>query len=241
MIKPPPAGSLLSQAESVVGIGKKYGADEVEVVVSDGREFSVDVRQGEIENLIEAGSRFLSFRLIKDKKTAHATTSDLQGETIERLVKNAVVRAELGNSDEFAGLPVPSTEKIDVAWLRLFDPEVAELQADAKIALAGETERVALADKRITNSYGASFITNEVSAALASSNGFAGSYDQTFCSLSCRSSGRGDRRKVEDYWFPWTVFSRTWNRRRQWQEACRANGAPASPPEDKHPNGAGHL
>lgn len=200
MIETPVADSLLGMAERIIILGKKFGADEVEAAASDGREFSVDVRQGRVETLVEAGSRFLGFRVIKDQKTAHATTSDLQEQTIERLVRNAVVRAELGSRDECAGLPPLSTEKVDVPSLLLFDPEVAQLQTAAKIALATETERVALEDRRITNSHGSSFITNEVTTVLASSNGFAGSYDQTFCSLSVGLQAGGTDEKVEDYW-----------------------------------------
>jgi len=194
------AGSLIELAERIVGLGRQMGADEVEAAASDGREFSVDVRFGNVENLVEAGSRYLSFRIIKDKKTAHGTSSDLQDETLERLVRNAVDRAALGSRDECAGLPPLSPDRIDIASLRLYDPRVAELQASQKIRLAKETERIALEDKRITNSHGASFITNEVTAVLASSNGFVGSYDQTFCSLSVGLQAGETDEKVEDYW-----------------------------------------
>jgi PmbA protein len=200
MTKPATAPALLGLAESIVGLGRKCGADEVEATVSDGREFSVDIRKGNIENLVEAGSRYLSFRVIKDKKTAHATSSDLKDETLHRLVKNAVRRAALGSRDDCAGLPSLSSVEIDIPSLRLFDPEVAELQTSRKIGLALETERIALGDKRITNSHGASFITNEVTTVLASSNGFSGSYDQTFCSLSVGLQAGETDERVEDYW-----------------------------------------
>ena len=200
MTETPRADSLLGLAERIVSLGKECGADEVEATVSDGREFSVDVRQGQIENLVEAGSRFLSFRVIKDQKTAHATSSDLQDETVQRLIRNAVIRAALGGRDECAGLPLLSSDKVDIPSLRLFDPEVPKLEAAPKIRLALETERIALEDKRITNSHGASFITNEVTTVLAGSNGFLGSYDQTFCSLSVGLQAGETDDRVEDYW-----------------------------------------
>jgi PmbA protein len=200
MTETPRADSLLGLAERIVRFGKECGADEVEATVSDGREFSVDVRQGNVENLVEAGSRYLSFRVIKDRKTAHATSSDLQDQTVQRLVRNAVSRAALGSRDECAGLPPLSSEKVDIPSLRLFDPEVPMLPAAQKIRLAMETERIALEDKRITNSHGASFITNEVTTVLASSNGFVGSYDQTFCSLSVGLQAGETDEKVEDCW-----------------------------------------
>jgi PmbA protein len=200
MTEKPKSASLLELAERIVRLGKESGADEVEATVSDGREFSVDVRQGQVENLVEAGSRALSFRVIKDRKTAYATSSDLKPETVRRLVRNAVSRAALGSRDECAGLPPLSSDNADISSLCLNDPEVEELETARKIKLAMETERIALEDRRITNSHGASFITNEVTTVLAGSNGFLGSYDQTFCSLSVGLQAGETDEKVEDYW-----------------------------------------
>jgi PmbA protein len=191
---------LTDLAEMIVRTGMAGGADEVEAIVNEGREFSVDVRRGQIENLVEAGSRVISLRVIKDKKTAYAATSDLKPETIQRLVGNAVRRAELGNADESAGLPPLSSERVDVQALRLFDPDVPGLEPARKIRLALETERIALEDKRITNSHGASFVSHEVTTVLASSNGFSGAYDQTFCSLSVGLQAGDTDQRVEDDW-----------------------------------------
>lgn len=196
-----PSGRYLADlAEMIVHSGLARDADEVEATVSDGREFSVDVRRGQVENLVEAGSRVVSFRLIKDKKTAHAATSDLSPETIKRLVENAVRRAEIGSADEAAGLPPLAAERADIPSLRLYDPEVSRLEPARKIRLALETERIALEDKRITNSHGASFTSHVVTSVLASSNGFRGAYDQTFCSLSVGLQAGDTDGRVEDDW-----------------------------------------
>ena len=69
-------------AEKMVAFARSQGADEVEVSIMDGMEFSVDVRLGKVENLVEAGSRYLGLRVIKDSKTAYATSSDLNSETL---------------------------------------------------------------------------------------------------------------------------------------------------------------
>jgi PmbA protein len=185
----------------MVLIGRACGADEIEVGVGDGTEFSVDVRLGEIENLVEAGSRSMGLRVIKDKKTAYASSSDLDDETLKRLIRNAVMRAALSNRDEFAGLPSLSKRKVDAAALSLFDPEIGGLDSKTKIGLALETERIALADKRITNSHGASFVTNEGTSVLASSNGFLGRFQKTYCSLSVGLQAGATDDRVEDFWF----------------------------------------
>ena len=192
---------LLRLAENLVVFGKRHGADEVEIAIADGSEFSVDVRLGKIENLVEAGSRYLSLRVIKDKRTTFATSSDLAKETLEILLKKAIKRAELSSPDEFSRLPPLSPKKIDISPLMLFDPEISELDSKKKISLALETEKIALQDKRITNSHGASFTSSEIKLILANSNGFLGQYDETHCSLSVGlQAGKTDNR-VEDHWF----------------------------------------
>ncbi|MDH4197177.1 MAG: hypothetical protein OEW05_07220, partial [Candidatus Aminicenantes bacterium] len=181
--------------ERLLELGRRAGADEVEVSVGEGTEFNVDVRLGRVENLVEAGSRVLGLRVIKDKRTAFASSSDLRWPTLARLVRNAVRRAELASRDEFAGLAPLSAERVDPFALNLYDPEIRMLDAAAKLRLAFETERMARADKRITNSHGASFVTNELWTMLANSNGFRGEYEQTYCGLgvSLQAGGTDDR------------------------------------------------
>lgn len=199
----PAAGrdELLGLAERLVRYGRICGADEIEVGIGDGTEFSVDVRLGEIENLVEAGSRSLGLRLIKDKKTAFASSSDLDEETLKYLIRNAVRRAELSSRDDYSGLPALSKTNVDAATLSIYDPEIERLDSPTKIKLALETERIALADKRIINSYGASFVTNTGSSVLASSNGFLGRFAKSYCSLSVGLQAGSTDAMVEDFWF----------------------------------------
>jgi PmbA protein len=187
-------------AERLVAWGKADGADEIEVSVIEGREFSVDVRRGRIESLVEAGSRVLGLRVIKDKRTAVASSSDLEPGTLRRLVRNAVRRAELAEPDEFAGLAPLTPSTVNAAALRLYDPEVPALDPKTMIGLALETERIALADKRITNSYGASFSSDDAAIFLANSNGFSGGFGGTYCGLGVGLQAGGTNDRVEDSW-----------------------------------------
>lgn len=192
---------LFKLAEDLVNFGKNQGADEIEVSILDGYEFSVDVRFGKIENLVEAGSKALGMRVIKDKKTAFSSSSDLSRNTLEHLVKNAIKRAALASPDEFSGLPSPSSRHTDILSLILFDATIPKLSSKKKIALAIETERIALDDKRITNSHGASLETKEIKTVFANSNGFLQEYDQTVCGLSLGLQAGDTDNRVEDYWF----------------------------------------
>ncbi|MCJ7586978.1 MAG: TldD/PmbA family protein [Candidatus Aminicenantes bacterium] len=187
-------------AERLIKLGKACGADEVEVHVGRGTEFHVDVRLGAVENLVEAGSRSVGFRVIKDRRTASAGSSDLSWPVLERLMKNAVARALLASSDDCAGLPPHSRFKVEASTLGLYDPEVPLLSSRAKIDLALETERIALSDKRITNSHGASFSAHHGGIILANSNGFRGEYEQTYCSLGIGLQAGATDDLAEDGW-----------------------------------------
>ncbi len=195
-------------AERLVAWGKADGADEIEVSVVEGREFNVDVRRGRIENLVEAGSRVLGLRVIKDKRTASASSSDLGPGTLRRLVRNAVRRAELAEPDPFAGLAPLTPSTVDAATLRLHDPGVPALDPKTMIGLALETERIALADRRITNSYGASFSSDDAAVFLANSNGFSGGYAGTYCGLGVGLQAGRTNDLVEDSWYTSKRFFR---------------------------------
>jgi len=199
---------LRDTAEMLIASALKAAADEVEVVIENSNEFQVEVRKRKIEHLEEAGTRAVRIRVIKDKKTAHAFSSDLSPLTLRRLVKNAVRRAKLATPDEFSGLAPISETRIDPSGLELYDPEVSQVDAKTKIRLALETERLALRDKRITNSYGADFSSNEARIVITNSNGFAGEYQQTCCSLSLGLQAGDTDNRVEDYWMSSKRFFR---------------------------------
>jgi len=192
---------LETLAQDLVDFGLRCGAEEVEVAVGHGYEFAVEVRLGSIEKLTEAGSKGLSARVIKEKKTASFSSEDLDRDTLERLVRDAVRRADLANPDEYAGLPEEAEGCVDDASLQLYDPEIAGLSSRKKIDLALQTERIALKDERIVNSHGAVCGTNEGWSLLVNSKGFRGHYASTSCYLGIGLQAGETDTMVEDYWY----------------------------------------
>jgi len=193
--------NLLKLAENTVAYGRKKGANQIEVLISEGNEFSVDVREGNIERLVEAASKELSLKVIVDQKTASASSSDLSEDTLRRLVENAVERARLASADPNSILP----EKVDVTTdgikLRLFDPKIPELTPEYKILAAKQTEKICLADPRVRKSYGASFGSTVGGVHLVNSNGFSGSYSRSGCSCGVYlQAGEGDN-LIDEGWF----------------------------------------
>jgi len=184
---------LLNLAEDLVSYGRKKGADQVEISIGENSGFSVDVLNGEIEKLAEAGTKALGLKVIKGMRVATASSSDFSDEALKTLIDNAIKRAEVSSVDEFSALPENETIKVNVEKLKLFDSAVVKLSPEKKIETAKEIEKICLNDKRVRKSYGASCSTNVGASYLANSNGFSAWYPYTSCSSGVYlQSGSGD-------------------------------------------------
>ncbi|MBC8183537.1 TldD/PmbA family protein [candidate division KSB1 bacterium] len=195
--------NIVELAESLVEYTTKKGADEVEVHIGQGWGFSVDVRNGEIEKLEEAGDKQIFIRLIKDKKTAIVDSSDFNKDTLYHLIINAIKRAEFSSPDPYAGLPEfdKSIEMADWKKLNIYDPSMDELSPEKKIEFAREIEKICLADQRISNSYGATFYDSSSETILVNSYGFCGTYKRTSCGAGVHLQAGGINNKVEAGWY----------------------------------------
>lgn len=194
-------GDLRLTAARLVDKALAAGAEEAEVHVTEGTEFTVDVRLGRIENLIQAGSRSLGLRVFLDRRAAHASSSDLSEDVLDGLVRRAVDRVRLAGSDPFSGLPESLEEPPDSDALGIFDPDLSSVEPRTKIETALLTERLALEDRRITNSHGSSLGTNASTVILANSKGFLRDFHLTHCSLSVGLQAGETDDRVEDFWF----------------------------------------
>lgn len=189
-------------AQDAIRQALKRGATDAECTISEGQEFSANVRLGQVETLKEAGSRGAGLRVLIRKRMGSSYTSDLSSEGIQKMVASAVDLAGLTTEDPHAGLPEASELGSLSVDLKLFSDTVAGLPADQKIEAAKRAEAAALAfDPRITNSEGGSFDSNIGGRVFANSRGFAGAYRSTYCSLSAVPVATLDGEMERDYWF----------------------------------------
>ncbi|HVQ29963.1 MAG TPA: TldD/PmbA family protein, partial [Vicinamibacteria bacterium] len=165
----------------------------------------VTVRKGEVETLTDAGSRGLGLRVFVGRRTANVHTSDLSGPALGALVAQAVELARATGEDDAAGLPdeCPPLEPLD---LDLFDPALAALPTEDRIALARRAEEAATAAPGITNSFGASYGSGETLLVLANTRGFSGSYRRTSVSLSTVPVAERDGAMERDQWYTAASF-----------------------------------
>jgi len=199
----PTAGNHLAEmAQDVVRKALAAGATDAECTISEGEEFSSNVRMREVENIKEAGSRGAGVRVLKGKRAGSSYTSDLSRDGLELMVKSAIELAELTTEDPFAGLPDPEDLGTIPDDLKLFLPSVADLDPGLKIETARRAECAALDyDPRIGNSDGASFDNYVGRHVFANSRGFQGEYRSSYCSLSVSPVAREGDSMERDYWY----------------------------------------
>ena len=196
----PKTNDRMGLAQSLVAYGRKQGASEVEVSIQEGLESRVSVLDQNIDQLTESVFKGLNLRVFVDGKAASASSSDFTPETLERLVDNAVARARLGGQDPFGGLPEAEPVRARVEDLKIFDPAVAEVPPEKRIAIAKSMEAVGLKDPRIKKSTGASCNSFNWNATLANSKGFAGAYRRSLVNCGVGFQGGEGTNLFEDYW-----------------------------------------
>ena len=188
-------------AAQTVRLALDRGAADAECTISEGNEFSVNVRMREVESLKQAGSRGAGLRILKGKRTGSAHTSDLSPEGIRQMVNAAIELASITGEDPHAGLPDDAEFGQISSDLQLYCADVEHLETAFKIGLAREAEASALAaDPRITNSEGGSFDSRVGRRVFANSRGFAGEYRTSYCSLSAVPVAREGESMERDYW-----------------------------------------
>jgi PmbA protein len=163
----------------------KDGASDAEAVVSEGDEFSVNVRMGQVETLKDSGSRGLGLRVFLGTRSASTSTSDLTPEGIRQLVDGALALVKVTEEDPFTGLAERGEFGSLAGDLHLYDDDVYSLSGTERIEWARRAEAAAqAADPRITNSDGGSFDAATGRTVLANSRGFLGGYRTSYAGIS---------------------------------------------------------
>ena len=193
---------LKSLAAEVVSRALDAGATDAEAGVSEGDEFSVTVRMGEVETLLESGARGLGLRVYVGQRSASASTSDLTPDGIAQLVSGAMALAQVTEEDPFAGLADTADFGQLETDLHLYFEDVYSLPGTERIERARRAEAAALAfDKRITNSQGGSFNAATGRRILANSRGFLGDYRTSYCGISAAPLASDETGAMQrDFW-----------------------------------------
>lgn len=179
---------------------RKLGATESEVGISVDTGLSVTARLGEVETLEYQRDRGMGITVYRGKRKGSASTGDLRPQAIRETVAKAFSIAGFTAEDECAGLPDPEDLARDIPDLDLSHPWSIEPDAARDLAVACEAAALG-ADKRITNSEGATLSTHQGLRVFGNSLGFIGGFPSSMHSLSCVVVAQDDAEMQRDYWY----------------------------------------
>jgi PmbA protein len=180
----------------------RRGATAADAFVVEEQSFSAQVRLGQVDTVKHAREQHMALRVFVGKSVAAASTSDLSGEAMSRLVDEAVSLARVTSPDEMAGLPEAGELASQVPDLDLSDPHGHDVAPEEKIELARRCEAAALAaDARVTNSEGGDFADRRARYAYATSHGFSGEYRTSSFSLAVSPVASQNGEMQRDSWY----------------------------------------
>ncbi len=195
--------SKLDLLERLLAAAKSAGADAADAVMVGGSSLAVQRRLGQTEQLERSESQDLGLRVFVGRRSAMVSSSVIDPAGFARLAEQAVAMARVVPEDPFADLE-PCHAPDPAGPLDLVDP--AEPDAQALLARAAAAEEAALAVPGITNSEGAEAGYGRAEIALATSNGFAGTYSRTSHSVSATALAGSGTFMQRDYDYSTAVF-----------------------------------
>ena len=191
-------------ALDVVKAMQAAGATDAYCSISESMDTSVSVSGGHYDGIELNRSRDIYVMALVGNKSSSMSGNDLSADGIAKLVKQVVSAAQEANEDPYTGLPKPSDYAKNVADMNLVDanpPSYEKLKE-----LAENMSSAAYGDKAIVAvESSASYQLSQVN--IATSNGFAGSYQKSYSSMVTSATAEEVDRKAKDYAYKTVVHS----------------------------------
>jgi PmbA protein len=192
--------ALQALARDALDYARGRGASAAEIEVSEGRGQTVTVRRGEVETIEYNRDKGVGVTTYIGQQRGHASTSDFSPKALRDTVDAALSIARFTAPDDCAGLADPDLLARDFPDLQLWHSW--ELPVERAIELATECEDAGFAaDKRISNSEGASVSTQESHFVYGNTHGFLAGYPVSRHSLYCSLiAGEGEGMQRDDWY-----------------------------------------
>lgn len=194
------SAELMDLCAWVLQSARQKGASAAEADLSESLGQNVQVRLQEIEQIEHQQDKSLDITVYVGQSKGRASTADLSHRAIEETVQAALDIAKYTAQDDCAGLAdaaLMATQFGDLDKYHEWD-----LSAQAAVELAKQCEAAALAaDKRISNSEGASIQTGHYQFVYGNSHGFVQHQQGTRHSVSCSVVAADEQGMQRDYWF----------------------------------------
>jgi PmbA protein len=123
--------------------------DDIEILLSSGKSFSVKIHKQEVESFNYADSKGIGIRIIKDGRVGYSYTEEFSEEAFKVIIQEAVDNSKYVENIE----PVTLANYPDIDQkLDIYSDELDKVKVEDKIALAKRLEELAYAqDERVKN------------------------------------------------------------------------------------------
>ncbi len=182
---------------SLIRAARAAGADAADALFVESVSAGVSYRLGKLEDVERAESFDLGLRVFVGSQVAFVSSTDLARDRLAELPERAVAMAKLAPEDKYAGMAPRELLATKFPELDLEDPN--EPSTETLIERAKTIEGAAMAVKGITNSEGGGASFSRSAIALATSEGFYGSYAGTNHSIGVAVLGGEGTGMERDY------------------------------------------
>jgi len=196
---------LSALAQQLLDLCRAEGASQAEVSCGQSRGLNVNVRMGEVDTIEATRDRSIGVTVYFGQRTGSASTADISADSLRATVRQACAIAEFTEDDPATGLAEPDRMAKPGADGRFpeFDAwHPWALDADHAVDLALACEQAGReADRRVSNSDGASVSSSESIGVYANSHGFIGPMRSTQHSIGCALiAGEGEKMQREGWY-----------------------------------------
>ncbi|MBI3676934.1 MAG: TldD/PmbA family protein [Proteobacteria bacterium] len=167
--------------ERLIKAARAAGASAADALIVESVSSGVSYRLGNLEDLERSESADLGLRVFVGERIAFVSSTDLSERALADLPARAVAMARLAPEDKYACLA--PAEDLATSFPALDTEDPVEPVAEKLIEQARTVEGAAMAVKGVTNSEGGGASYSRSAIALATSEGFFGSYAATSHSI----------------------------------------------------------
>ena len=182
----------------------KQGADAADAVVFNASSVSVSCRLGKLEKLERSESNDLGLRVFVGRQQAIVSSTDFEEGAIKDVVARAVAMAKAAPEDPYCGIATADSLVTDPPTLQIYDAK--EPRDESLIEAACSAEDAARSVAGITNTEGAETAWSKARIAIATSNGFARSYETSSHSLAASVLAGEGTSMERDYDYTSSVY-----------------------------------
>lgn len=196
------SADLKNQAIHAIELAKRAGADEAWASAGQSRDVEFEYRDGALEKVKDTTSRSLGLQVYANGRYSSHQTTDLNPDRLGGFIAEAVAITRALEPDEFREI-TPEALFADQPTddLDLVDGTVETLDRDQRLAWCEALDAASRDHERVISATAGVYDGTQQSAS-ASSNGFVGTQQSTYCwfGSSVTLKDTGDRR-AEDWFY----------------------------------------